>query len=68
VPYPANHPDTLIVQLMNDFVPAIDALVAEGARASTTGQWRRDLVLQVSKGLRAVSAVLDDGAPQRGLC
>ena len=63
---PENHPANTIEKLLKDFVPAIDALVGEGARANTTGQWRRDLVLQVSMGLRAVSTVLDDGAPQPG--
>jgi tetratricopeptide (TPR) repeat protein len=67
-PLPASHPDAVVAALLSDVVPAVDALVAEGARASTTGQWRRDLVLQVSKGLRAASAALDDGAPQRGAC
>ena len=65
-PLPENHPANMIDKLLKDFVPPIDALVGEGSRASTTGQWRRDLVLQVSMGLRAVSLVLDDAAPQPG--
>jgi hypothetical protein len=68
VPLPAKHPANIMEDLLNDFAPTIDAIVSEGARASTTGQWRRDAVLQVSKGLRAVSAVLDEGAPQPGAC
>ncbi len=68
LPLPAKHPANMIDDLLNDFVPAVDALVAEGARASTTGQWRRDSVLQLSKGLRAVSTVLDEGAPEPGTC
>ena len=68
VPLPAKHPANIIHDLLNEFAPSIDALVSEGARASTTGQWRRDAVLQVGKGLRAVSAVLDEGAPQPGVC
>jgi hypothetical protein len=66
VPLPASHPANLIKELLNDCVPAIDSLVSEGTRASTTGQWRRDTVLQVSKSLRAISTMLDEGAPQRG--